>query len=72
MCKVIATFINITFDDGKCRPVIGEDEIDSALLGFLFGVAGSSSRFALASEFVVADVCLTMFLDEGQCCGEIF
>ena len=70
MCRVIATFIDMPLDDGWCHPVIGEDEIDSALLGFFFGVASNSSRFALASDFIVADVCPPMFFDEGQCRGD--
>ena len=64
MCGVVTAFIDMAFDDGWRHPVIGKDEIDSTLFGLLVGVASGSSRFTLASEVVVADVCPTVFCDE--------
>ena len=72
MCRVVATFIDMALDDGWRHPDIGKDEINSALLGFFSGVASNSSRFALASDFIVADVCPPVFFDEGHCRREVF
>ena len=64
---VITAFVNVTSDDGRRHSVICKDKVNPAFLGSIIGVAGSLSRFALASQTVVPDVCPSFLVDERHC-----
>ena len=64
--RVIATFIDVAFDNRWSHPVVCNDEVYPAFFGSVIRVAGWESRFALASQTVISDVCPPFLIDEGH------
>ena len=70
MCRIVTAFINMAFGDGRCHPVVGDYEVDSAFFGIAISVASGLSRSALTSESVIADVRPPLLIDESHGGGE--